>query len=166
MNFSNLITILDTMKGKKELKYNKWKEYLTNTRDRTNYSTRRMDLLIISICGAGLYIIFETLREFKTGDISIDQPNLLLFSGLSFLIAIASNFISQMTGYSANNNEEKYILEELEKMEGEKIDDCQHKNIDNKIQDLNTWTKRLNYVSISLMFLGLVLLTVFNFYLF
>ena len=81
------------MKKKNQLDYNAWNEHLNNTKERTNYSIRRMDLLIISICGAGIYIIFETLREFKTGKIPIENSTLLLICGLCFLKAIIFNFI-------------------------------------------------------------------------
>ncbi len=154
------------MKKKKELKYNAWNGYLNNTRERTNYSIRRMDLLIISICGAGIYIIFETLREFKTGNVEIEQPNILLVSGLCFLIAIISNFISQKTGFYSNDNEEKYINLELKKIVGKDIDDCEQDKLDDSVQKYNKWTNRLNITSISLMLIGLVLLAIFNFYLF
>jgi len=154
------------MKKKNELKYNAWNEHLNNTRERTNYSIRRMDLLIISICGAGIYIIFETLREFKTGKVNIDNSTLLLICGLCFLIAIISNFISQKTGFYSNNNEEKFISLELKKIQGKKIDSCKQDEYDRNVIKFNQITNRLNILSIFLMLIGLILLAIFNFSLF
>ena len=154
------------MKKKNQLKYNTWNEHLINTRERTNYSIRRMDLLIISICGAGIYIIFETLREFKTGKVIIDNSTLLLICGLCFLIAIISNFISQKTGFYSNNNEEKFISLELKKIQGKIIDSCEQEEYDRNVIRFNRVTNFLNVTSIFLMLIGLVLLAIFNFSLF
>ena len=154
------------MKKKNEIKYNAWNEHLNNTRERTNYSIRRMDLLIISISGAGIYVIFETLREFKSGKIPIDDSTLLLICGLCFLTAIISNFISQKTGYYSNDFEEKYICIELRKIQGKKIDGCLQDEFDKKVKRFNKITNILNIVSISLMLIGLILLAIFNFSLF
>lgn len=115
------------MKKKDKFKYNAWNEHLKNTKELTYYSVRRMDLLIISISGVGIYIIFETLREFKTGNIEIEDTNLLLTSGLFFLISIVSNFFSQMTSYHANKNEQEYTNLQIDMLEGEKIDNCEEK---------------------------------------
>jgi hypothetical protein len=154
------------MKKKDQLKYNAWNEHLNNTRERTNYSIRRMDLLIISICGAGIYIIFETLREFKTGKVEIDNSTLLMLCGLCFLVAIISNFISQKTGYYSNDNEEKFISLELKKIQGKDIDNCEQEEYDRKVKKFDKATNLLNITSISLMLIGLILLAIFNFSLF
>lgn len=154
------------MKKKNQLRYNAWNEHLNNTRERTNYSIRRMDLLIISISGAGIYIIFETLREFKTGHIKIEYSSLLLFSGLCFLTAILANFISQKTGFYSNDNEEKYIRLELDKITGKEINGGKQKKYDENVKTFNKSTDYLNAASIFLMLIGLVLLALFNFNLF
>ncbi|MCA0154539.1 hypothetical protein [Winogradskyella vincentii] len=151
------------MKKKDSYRYNKWISHLNNTKDRTNYSVRRMDLLILAISGSGIYIIFETLREFKTGQINIENSSLLIWSGVIFLLCIISNFISQITGYQANTNEEKYIQEELCKMEGENYDECAQKDFDSKVINFNKWTNVLNTISITLMLIGLLLLAIFNY---
>jgi len=151
---------------KNQLKYNAWNEHLNNTRERTNYSIRRMDLLIISICGAGIFIIFQTLKEFKIGHVKIEDSTLLLISGLCFLIAIISNFISQKTGFYSNDNEEKFISLELKKIQGKKIDNCEQEKYDNNVVKFNKVTNILNITSIFLMLTGLVLLAIFNFSLF
>ena len=154
------------MKKNNELLYEAWNDHLKNTRERTNYSIRRFDLLIISISGAGIYVVFETLKELKSGTIKAEFPKLLLIAGILFLISIISNFISQRTGYAANNNEESYINLELQKIRGKKIDECLQESINKKVSYYNLWTTRLNYLSMILMLLGLVLSVVFNYSLF
>ncbi|KAB5490891.1 hypothetical protein [Flagellimonas hadalis] len=154
------------VKKRDELEYNKWVDHLNNTKERTNYSIRRMDLLIISISGAGIYIIFETIRELKAYKINVEHENLLLISGICFLVAITSNFISQVTGYHANNNEECYTQLELRKIEKRDFDECEKNRYNGKVNKYNKWTDALNLSSIILMFLGLGLLTAFNYYLF
>jgi hypothetical protein len=156
----------NSMKKKKESKYNAWNEYLNNTKERTNYAIRRFDLLIISISGGGIYILFETLREFKTNNVEIENPKLLLFSGLLLIIAIVINLFSQYTGYWSNNFEEKYINLELSKIKGEGIDKKQQKKLNRKVKTLNFWTELFNISSLLLMIIGIILLTVFNFSLF
>ncbi len=154
------------MKKKKELEYNKWVDHLNNTKERTNYSIRRMDLLIISISGAGIYIIFETLREFKTDGLYFENKTILLLSGIAFLLGITTNFISQITGYHANNNEECYIQEELRRIEGKNYKEEDINKYNCNVNNFNKATDILNTSSILLMFIGLLLLTVFNYYLF
>jgi hypothetical protein len=154
------------MNKKNQLRYNAWTDYLSNTRDRANYSIRRMDLLIITICGAGIYLIFETLREYKLGNIQFENRTLLFISGSFFLVAIISNFISQKTGFFSNNNEEKYIQIELKKILKEDIDNCIQKELDKKVIRYNKITNILNIISITFMLIALILLAVFNFILF
>ena len=154
------------MKKKDKIKYSNWSDHLNNTRDRTNYAARRMDLLIISICGAGIYIVFETFRAVASKDIEILDSSVLKISGIVFLMAITSNFISQLTGYYANNEEEKYTLLEICKIEGKKIDECQQKTHDESSKKFTKATNILNAVSMGLMFIGLFLLAYFNYSLF
>lgn len=154
------------MKKKDRSEYEKWVSHRNNTKERTNYSIRRMDLLIISISGAGIYIIFETIREFKTGSITMENKSVLLWSGIVFLLCIVSNFISQLTGYHANNNEERYIDFELRRIEGKEYDGCEQKFVDKKVEKFNLATSILNTASIILMLIGLLLLAIFNYLLF
>jgi len=154
------------MKKKNEIEYNKWLDHLKNTKERTIYSIRRMDLLIISISGAGLYIIFETIRELKGYEVNFDHENFLFVSGISFLLSISTNFISQLTGYNANNNEEAYAQIELKRIEKKKIDLEEKERINRKVENYNRATDILNMASVFLMFIGLGFLTAFNYFLF
>ncbi len=154
------------MKKKDEIEYNKWLSHLNNTKERTIYSIRRMDLLIISIGGAGLYIIFETIRELKGYEVDFDHENFLFVSGVSFLLSISTNFISQLTGYYANSNEEAYAQIELKRIEKKAIDECEKKKIDRRVDKFNLATDILNITSVFLMFIGLGFLAGFNYFLF
>ena len=156
----------EMMKKKEELRYNAWNEHLNSTRERINYSVRRMDLLIISISGAGIYIIFETLREFKKGQIEICNSSLIIASGIFFLLAIMVNFLSQRAGYQANTNEESYTLLKLQEIKGQEVDEESQQKLDKKVNRYNKLTEILNISSIILMFIGLIMLTVFNYHLF
>ncbi|WP_067151068.1 hypothetical protein [Pseudotamlana agarivorans] len=161
------------MKKKNEIKYQEWSEHLTSTKEKSDYSLKRMDLLIITISGGGLYVLFETLREFKTGNILIENTNLLFCTGLFLLLTILLNFGSQLSGYYANNYEEKYIIIELKLLEGENLnkkDKTELKNEQNgydKSQNCyNNITHILNNASILTMMIGLGLLSYFSYSIF
>ncbi|NJB72305.1 NADH:ubiquinone oxidoreductase subunit 3 (subunit A) [Saonia flava] len=153
------------MKKRDELEYNKWVDHLNNTRERTNYAIRRMDLLIISICGGGIYIIFETIREMKGYEVDFENEGTLIFSGITFLFGITTNFISQVTGYRANHHEENYTQLMLKKIEKKDYDKEKMHNYNCGVDNYNKWTNVLNIASIALMFIGLALLTIFNYHL-
>ncbi|WP_298342886.1 hypothetical protein [uncultured Algibacter sp.] len=161
------------MKKKNEIKYQEWSEHLTNTKEKSDYSLKRMDLLVISISGGGLYVLFETLREFKTGNIIIEDTRLLLWTGITLLLAILINFGSQLSAYYANHFEEEYIQTELKILEDEKIKkkkklelECEQKKYDNKIKRYNLVTDIFNAISILSMIIGLSLLTYFSYSIF
>tara|TARA_R110002124_G_scaffold106808_1_gene258944 strand:- start:5304 stop:5795 length:492 start_codon:yes stop_codon:yes gene_type:complete len=160
------INIFEDMDKDQEIKYNSWSSHLNNTRDRTNYATRRMDLLIISICGAGIYTIFETFKAITSEDLIIDNISSLKVSGIVFLIAITSNFLSQLTGFYANNNEEKYTLIEMCSIEGKEVDVSKQQRYDQLSNWFTKATRILNAISMGLMFIGLFLLAYFNYSLF
>ena len=153
------------VKKEDQIKHEKWTAHRANTKERKFYATRRMDLLIISISGAGIYIIFETLREFKTGKVQIDDTGLLIWSGIPFLFAITLNFISQLSGYSANKYEDLYSTLEIKKIEGEDIDMEKQNEYDCKSKIYNKITSILNVTSMLFMFVGMFLLAIFNLYL-
>lgn len=154
------------MKQKDKYEYDKWVSHLNNTKERTFYAIRRMDLLTISISGAGIYIIFEAIREAKTGDLKLENTNLLIVSGIAFLITILLNFASQTTGYFANSYEENFIEEELLRLEKKDWDKKFQKRIDKIINRLDRATDILNVLSVLAMLIGLFFLAKFNYHLF
>lgn len=83
--------------------YIKWmEEYYASSRRREAYSVERMDLLTISICGAGLYICLETLRFLLTGPAPAAPAWPVKLSGILFTMAIAVNFLGQHAGKRTN----------------------------------------------------------------
>ena len=96
---------LEEVKKKDELEYSKWVNHINRSKDKVFYAIRRMDLLIISICGAGIYVIFQTFKAVSAKEIIVDSLGTIKVSGILFLVAISSNFISQLTGKEANKNE-------------------------------------------------------------
>ncbi|WP_422079615.1 hypothetical protein [Ulvibacterium sp.] len=152
------------VKKENEIKYNNWNSHLQNTRDRTNYAIRRMDLLTISISGAGIYIVFETLKFFKGEGLEVVNPSLLTLIGIAFLLAIAANFSSQITGFFANNYEERYVLLVLEELSEKEFDKDKMDDYDSWVQIFNKATQILNVASVLCMFIGLVCLFIFYYH--
>lgn len=130
------------------------------TRNRKFYAIQRIDLLVISISGAGIYVIFETLK-YSLEKNSCLNLTLLKFAGLLFVLSIISNFLSQWSGYNANKLDIKKteFLIDIEK--GEEVKDKSINNIQIKINQSNTYTKWLNFISTGIMIVGIVLLTLF-----
>ena len=129
------------------------------------YSTRRIDLLIISICGAGIYICLETVKYIsnKCQDVSV----LIKISGGFFLFGIMVNFISQL--YGQKTNEQDYLMCQAKIDAGKKISKKEEEEIDTydeKSEGYSKWTERLNYLSIILMFLGLLTIMCYFFFIF
>lgn len=147
-------------------RYERWSDYLANIRERANYSVKRMDLLIISICGAGIYIIFETIREFKTGPMPMENSILLKWSGIFFLVAVLANFTSQITGFFCNEYASDHAISILEDIDGMPADPCEQKLLAGKVKNFGKFTRWLNILSAILMITGLFLLTWFNYLLF
>jgi len=126
------------------------------------YAIQRIDLLIISISGAGIYIIFETLRFFKENELVIDLYWLKMGGGL-FASAIIVNFASQWTGFAANKNEENWAELKIEETMDQEVDKCKMCRVDKNVSTYNTLTTILNITSTVLMIAGVILLIWFNF---
>jgi hypothetical protein len=118
------------------------------------YSIQRIDLLIVSICGAGIYVCLETIKYLsdKCQDISL----LVRISGGLFLFGIIINFLSQIFGYNANKQDFLMCQEEIDA--GDKINKKIKSKIDEydrKAEKFSNLTDRFNYISMGLMFVGL-----------
>lgn len=73
------------------------------------YSAQRIDTLIMTISGAGIYVSLESMKYMNTNKIEI--PTLLKAAGFGFVIAIFLNFISQYCSYKTHSND--YIIEDI-----------------------------------------------------
>ncbi|MDG4715399.1 hypothetical protein [Winogradskyella marincola] len=159
----------------KKTKYEEWNEHLRTTKENSSYSQKRTDLLTITISGGGLYVLLETLREFKTGKIPIEDTSILVFAGSFLLAAIIINFISQITAYYANSYEEQYIQTQLSILKLSKSKKSKERKrgyrkeqelLDSKKNIFDKTTSFLNFLSIGFMILGIVLLVIFYYTIF
>jgi hypothetical protein len=126
------------------------------------YAIQRIDLLIISISGAGLYLVFETIKYIIDKDLCKCCTPLLKYAGICFVAGIVVNIISQFTGMRANvyesekcdiyiNGEDPPTTEELRL-----IGIADHKGT-----IWTKWTGTLNITSMVFMSMGIILLIIF-----
>jgi hypothetical protein len=87
---------------KREYEIKRWSENRERALNHKWYATGRIDLLIVSISGAGIYIGFELIKFIITQDIDASF-GVIKFALASFTLAIVVNFISQFFGYNSNN---------------------------------------------------------------
>lgn len=153
------------MSEEKKLDYQikRWSDNRERALSHKWYATGRIDLLIVSISGAGIYIGFE-LMKFALSTDKISYPlDIIKWSMSLFTLAIIVNFISQFFGYRSNDLESKYDNSELKDLTGEKEKDQETQNIlDCKIKISNSVVNACNYLSTGLMLSGIVLLVLFN----
>ena len=147
-------------------------QYMKRIQDRQNrswdgimYSIQRIDLLIIAISGASIYVILETMKYLRTAGVEI--PDIIKWSGGLFLGAIIFNFIGQWYGKKAN--EEDYLMCETKLEEGysENSDlQVEAKQYDDKSDKFTDITTKTENISILLMFSGLILIMGYFIFLF
>ncbi|MEQ9377924.1 MAG: hypothetical protein RIG68_22240 [Imperialibacter sp.] len=140
---------MDSLKERKQMSWQGW-----------FYAIQRIDLLIISICGAGIYVILETLKFSKTNP--LESLTLIKGAGALFVLSIVVNFISQFTGKSANEMDMKMCQAKLDA--GQKPNKKQAKEI-TKCDDLadiyTKWTNALNLISMITMLVALISLILY-----
>ncbi len=127
-----------------------------------SYSIGRIDLMIISISGAGIYIIFETLRFLIENSIEMNLA-LIKLAGCSFAVAIVVNFASQWFAYWANKEEENWTEEIIREI-------SKHPEFNQQLMDQHEATSSklgrivriLNVSATVAMLFGMVILVVFN----
>lgn len=116
------------------------------------YSIQRIDLLIISVSGAGIYLCLESLKFMYSNKLPINCS--LKVSAGFFVFSIATNFISQFISYQSNRYD---YLNCSENEKDVQDDDSKRKAIlyDDKSETYNKWNNYFNYTSAALMFVGL-----------
>jgi len=119
------------------------------------YTVQRLDLLIISISGAGIYVSLEALKFLKEN--KMETSYLIKVSGFILLLAIVLNFVSQILAYWSNYYDYLYCDEKLDK----KPKNEDYKIYEKKSDCYNLWNIRLNLASALAMFLGLISLLSF-----
>ena len=119
------------------------------------YSIQRIDLLIISISGAGIYLTLEMMK-YLTGK-HIEISLFIKFAGVFFVFAIILNFVSQIFGKKSNEFDYLMCLAKIEIEEN--LDDANKSDIkkyDDLAQKYSNITEYINYFSIVFMFGGLL----------
>lgn len=121
------------------------------------YSIQRIDLLIISISGAGIYITLETLKYLVEKNL-IDSLQIKLAGGF-FVVAIIVNFISQFTGQKANEKDVYWCNSKIKYGENPTPEQAEEiDKYDNSANKFTKWTNNSNLTSLVLMGAGLILL--------
>ncbi|UAM98384.1 hypothetical protein K8354_00725 [Polaribacter litorisediminis] len=129
------------------------------------YSIQRIDLLIVSISGAGIYVCLETIKYLS--DKSLDVNLLIRISGGLFLFGIIINFLSQVFGYKTNQQD--FLMCQVKIDAGKKVskkEQIQIDTYDNNSEKYSKWTDIFNYLSIGFMFLGLILIMTYFLFIF
>ncbi|MBC7606166.1 MAG: hypothetical protein H7199_04315 [Burkholderiales bacterium] len=123
------------------------------------YSHQRMDVLIISISGAGIYTSLEAIKYLNNKHLVVN--GCLKYGAIAFLFAIIANFIAQKLSSRVNMCD--YQIYDIEVFcDEEGIDKSryqkQRKKLNKKSKRTDKQNKAFNRISIVLMFAGLIFL--------
>ena len=118
------------------------------------YSIQRIDLLIVSVSGAGVYFCLEALKFMYENEIAIGTY--IKSSAGLFITAIILNFISQFFSFYANLYDYKYTLlsDCQDRTEKETCAMYSHERISNIFNKSNNISTALSVLS---MFAGLII---------
>jgi hypothetical protein len=131
------------------------------------YSIQRIDLLIISLSGAGIYTCFEIMKYFDKAPVLNHYINIpFKISGGLFALAIILNFLSQWTAYTGSSYALNSTLLDIKSVENAKKISDESKALEKRGEKLNDITRRTNLLSNILMILGLLILMIYSLYLF
>jgi hypothetical protein len=130
------------------------------------YSMQRIDLLIISVSGAGIYVSLEIMKYIAASKIlTLHQVshlnNYFKMTGLLFTLSIIINFISQWSAYYESAHALKSTTDDIYAREHQ-VD--MQKEIDKSDHQLSLYkrlTKFTNNLSTGLMFSGLLCIMIF-----
>lgn len=148
------------MSDERNFKLERWIKHEERSLSNKWYAIGRIDLLIISISGGGLFVLFETFKFVREQKLCMDVT-LLKWGAIFFASAIIVNFISQVFGFYANKYEATFANKNIKKETGEQIDDLVFAKLDVKIDFLNQALNIANSVSVLSMFVGIVLIAIF-----
>lgn len=116
------------------------------------YAMSRIDLLIVSISGASIYICLEIIKYIKTQNLDISTIYFKL-SGIVFVFSIIVNFIGQWASYKTN-----IIDYEIKKLAVAEDTSDKIKNLECDCTIYGKITNICNTLSTFSMLLGLILL--------
>jgi len=154
------------MKQTEEKYISKLEKHEDILRSNAMYSIQRIDLLIISVCSAGIYLSLEIMKYItESKSLNIGQINFLNFrfkiTGALFLLSIIVNFISQWTAYKGNFYSLDSTKKKIESAEYKTDNSQKIKQIDSYANTYNEITNYTNLLSTILMLLGLLLMMIF-----
>lgn len=130
------------MEGK-ESKYEGLKSQIKTASDYAFYAMQRLDLLLISLAGAGIFACWEVYKFYfiLLGNTAKTSLIPIKTSAVLFLSTIILNFIGQWTSYKANVTRESSLEHELSELEHDHIGG--HRD---KIEKANRRNKRHNWI--------------------
>lgn len=140
-------------------------------RENKNYSMQRLDVLLITICGAGIYTSFELMKFVSTskflqiGEIRCINTYFKV-TALLFTISIIVNFLSQWTAYKTTSSEIEYIKMVVLKAKGTEVDINKMLAFKDKSDFYNKITSKANITGMLVMIAALVCLIIFTWNLF
>ncbi len=129
------------------------------------YSSQRIDILIIAICGTGIYVCLETLKFLKEN--CIETSLLIKLSGIAFVVGIIINFISQFLSRKANEYDflmSQMLLDNNENLND--IEEIEYKKYQDNSEKYTKHTDLFNYLSAAFMSLGLILIMIYFMFIF
>jgi hypothetical protein len=146
---------------KQKLHYQEWKEYMDASSIAANNSNNRLDVMIVSLSGAGIYVVLEMLKYLRELQEIIGYQWLLSLSGVILLISIILNFISLYTATVANGNAAEAASFKLGELRGNNNYKDDIKKWFNRSDKYDRFTTIFNKLSIILSTLGISLLLTF-----
>ena len=129
------------------------------------YSAQRLDLLIVSICGAGIYIYFELLKYLVKENMCVHWT--VKTFAIFFLIGLITNFISQHFALRSHYYDFLNCQERIEY--GESPSESEESQIiesETKSEKYEIKRKNFDIASILSMFTGLIVLMFYFLFIF
>ncbi|MFY0644993.1 MAG: hypothetical protein JXR19_11045 [Bacteroidia bacterium] len=151
--------------AEKDKSFNLNEQYLEDSKDMKEksfegwfYSERRMDLILVSISGAGIYLSISVLKHAQ--ELCCFNSLYIKLAGVFFAFAIIINFLSQWTSSTAHYDDYlfwKYLLlYPTEADRDEEVNDLLNKHF-GRANLFNNLTLVLNIISTILMIAGILL---------
>jgi small-conductance mechanosensitive channel len=130
------------------------------------YSHQRIDILIIALSSAGIYICLETVKYLYDKNVCCINP-LIKISAFFLLIAIISNLFSQWCATKIHFKDYD-ICEYCISLEEEDIEKCKEKikKLEVGIAKYEKYSTRATKTSFISLILGVVCLLIFFFFIF
>ena len=146
-------------------------DYIKVLRSNKDYSVQRLDILTITICGAGIYTSFELMKYINDSKLlTLEQTKHLnihfKITGLLFTLAIIVNLISQWTAYKSTSFSIESTKMAVHSAKKFKIDRKKMMQYQRKSTCYNLVTGKANITSILLMILALIMTMLFTWILF